>query len=628
MLLRTTMSSSSSHLKASRYLTFEISNHPRHEPLMFLADNLLHFLQNCVSTKQVQQIHTQCLVHSIHKPNFLLRKIIQLKDFTYANLFFSHIPSPNEYGFNIMIRALATTWQHFGFALQSYSKMKSLGLKPDNFTYPFVFISCGSLPAVHLGKLAHCEVVKSGLCLDFHIRHSLITMYSRMGELGLARKVFDEIIDRDLVSWNAMISGYSQTGCATEAVELFGYMKAQGVEPNEMTLVSVLGACGGLGDLNLGRCIELYVLQKKVELNSFIGSALISMYGKCGDLASAKRIFDGMKKKDVIIWNAMISGYAQNGLSDETISLFNTMKEEEVHPNKITLVVVLSACASIGALDIGKWIDEYASRRGLRHDIYVGTSLIDMYAKCGSVSCAYKIFESMTKKNRVSWNAMISALAFHGRAFEALSLFDRMLAEGDVNLPDDITFVGVLSACVHAGLVDEGYQMFSLMRCYGLAPKIEHYSCMVDLLCRAGRVEEAWVLIEKMPEKPDEVLLGAVLGACHKVKNEKIGERVMNLILHMEPSNSGNYIISSKIYARMKRWDESARMLKLMKEKGVTKTPGCSWIEIDSHVFEFLAGTSLHSQFAKEIYEVLQLQYEEMKTVADTSAVDFCVQGA
>ncbi|VFQ71834.1 unnamed protein product [Cuscuta campestris] len=617
MLLRT----KSSQFLRSTTLPVEVS-YKQQNLLLCITENFLHFLQQCVSTKQVQQIHAQLLVHSIHKPNFLLRKIIQLKDSSYANCFFSHIPSPNEYGFNIMIRGLTTTWQHFDSALECYCKMKFVGLKPDNFTYPFVFISCGSLPAVDLGRLAHCEVVKNGLCLDLHVSHSLITMYSKMGKLGHARKVFDEIVDRDLVSWNSMISGYSQMGFAREAVELFGDMKNQDVVPNEMTLVSVLGACGGLGDLNFGRCIELFVQENKIEVNSYIGSALINMYGKCGDLASAKRIFDGMKKKDVIIWNAMISGYAQNGFSDETITLFNTMMEEEIHPNKITLIVVLSACASIGALDIGKWIDEYASRKGLKHDVYVGTALIDMYAKCGSVDSAHHIFESMARKNRASWNAMISALAFHGRALEALSLFNHMLAGGDVDQPDDITFVGVLSACVHAGLVDEGYRIFSLMRSYGLAPKIEHYACMVDLLSRAGCVEEAWDLIEKMPEKPDEILLGAVLGACNKVKNVEIGERVMELILNMEPSNSGNYIISSKIYAYMKRWDKSARMLKLMKEKGVTKTPGCSWVEIDSHVFEFLAGGSLN-QYAKEIYEVLQLLYEEIKPEADTSTTDF-----
>nr|GMC61286.1 pentatricopeptide repeat-containing protein At2g34400 [Ipomoea batatas] len=615
------LSSKCSQFQASRFLTFETSHNPHHQ-LLHKTQKLLLYLQQCVSAKQIQQIHTQFLIRSIYKPNFLLRKIIHLQDFNYANLFFSHIPSPNEYGFNIMIRGLATTWQRFDFALQSFCKMKSLGLKPDNFTYPFVFISCGSLPAAQLGKSTHCEVVKNGLCLDFHVRHSVITMYSRFGKLGYARKVFDEMTERDLVSWNSMISGYSQMGYVREAVELFGEMRNQGVEPNEMTLVSVLGACGGLGDLNLGRCVESYVLEKNFELNSFIGSALINMYGKCGDLASAKRIFDGLRKKDVIIWNAMISGFAQNGFSDETISLFNTMKEEGVNPNKITLVVVLSACASIGALDIGKWIDEYASTRGLKHDIYVGTALIDMYAKCGSLDSAYQIFENMSMKNRVSWNAMISALAFHGRAFEALSLFDRMSAEGDVNLPDDITFVGVLSACVHAGLVDEGYQIFSLMKSHGLVPKIEHYSCMVDLLSRAGCVEEAWDLIEKMPEKPDEVLLGAVLGACRKVKNVEIAERVMQLILQMEPSNSGNYIISSKIYAHEKRWDESARMLRLMKEKGVTKTPGCSWIEMDSQVFEFHAGDSLN-QNTTEIYEVLKLLYEEIKIEADTLTADF-----
>ncbi|KAJ8568102.1 hypothetical protein K7X08_020824 [Anisodus acutangulus] len=450
--------------------------------------------------------------------------------------------------------------------------MKSLGLKTDNFTYPFVFMCCGNLLAMKLGRLAHCEVLKNGLFADFHVGHSLITMYSRFGKMGFAREVFDEMLQRDLVSWNSMISGYAQSGCSSEAVGLFMEMRNEGFEPDERTLVSVLGACGDLGDVNLGKCVEEeYVVGKKMELNSFMGSALINMYGKCGDLVSARRIFDGMRKKDAITWNAMISGYAQNGLSDETISLFNAMKEAGVKPNNITLVSVLSACASIGALDVGKCIDEYASRRGIKHDVYVATALIDMYAKSGNLDDAYQIFESMPRKNEVSWNAMISALAFHGRAQEALTLFERMSLESSDSRPDDVTFVGVLSACVHAGLVDEGKRIFDIMSSsFGLVPKVEHYSCMVDLLSRAGCVYEAWEFIEKMPQKPDEILLGALLGACQKLKNIDVGERVMKLLLEMEPSNSGNYIISSKIYANLRRWDDSARMRQLMRQKDTT----------------------------------------------------------
>ncbi|KAG5594362.1 hypothetical protein H5410_035594, partial [Solanum commersonii] len=499
--------------KISRFFTIEATKQAfnNQQECFPITQQLLFLLKQCITIKQVQQIHTQMLIYSIDKANFLLSRIIDLKNFDYASLLFSHIHSPNEYAFNIMIRGLTTTWQKFDLSLEFYHKMKFLGLKTDNFTYPFVFMCCGNLLAMKLGRLAHCEVVKNGLFVDFHVGHSLITMYSRFGKMGFARKVFDEISLRDLVSWNSMISGY-----------------------------------------------------------------------------------------------------AQNGLSDETISLFNAMKEAGVNPNNITLVSVLSACASIGALDVGKSIDDYATRRGIRHDIYVATALIDMYAKSGKLDDAYQIFESMPRKNEVSWNAMISALAFHGRAQEALSLFERMSLESSDSRPDDVTFVGVLSACVHAGLVDQGKHIFDIMNSsFGLVPKVEHYSCMVDLLSRAGRVYEAWDFIEKMPQKPDEILLGALLGACQKLKNIDVGERVMQLLLEMEPSNSGNYIISSKIYANLRRWDDSARMRQLMRQKGVTKIPGCSWIEMDSQLVEFRAGDSSHP-IIDGIQQALDLLYEEM----------------
>ena len=305
-------------------------------------------------------------------------------------------------------------------------------------------------------------------------------------------------------------------------------------------------------------------------------------------------------------------GYAQNGLSDEAMLLFNAMKVEGVNPDKITLIGMLSAAASIGALDFGKSIEAYALERSLQHDIYVGTALIDLYAKCGSMDNALRVFERMSQKNEVSWNAMISALAFHGRAQEALMLF-KCMSEGGTALPNDITFVAVLSACVHAGFVEEGRRLFNLMTSsFGLIPKIEHYSCMVDLLARAGQVYEAWDFVKKMPEKPDEVIVGTLLGAYQKLINVDIDEQVMQLLLEMEPSNSGNYVISSKIYAKLKLWDDSARMRVLTRQKGVTKTPGCSWIEMGAQVHEFHDGVSLHL-YSEEIHKVMKLLYDDMK---------------
>ncbi|TQE03623.1 hypothetical protein C1H46_010754 [Malus baccata] len=592
---------------------------PNQSPPLF--ENLLHLLKQCASTKQLKQIHTQMLINSVDKPNFLLPRIIDLKDFTYASLLFSHILEPNDYAFNVMIRGLTTTWQKYQLTIEFYYQMKSLYLMPNNFTYPFVFIACANLLELNHGRAAHSSVFKTGLDKDGHVSHSLITMYARCGELGFARKVFDEISERDLVSWNSMISGYCKMGCAGDAVQFFCEMRTDGFEPDERTLVTVLGACGDLGDLSLGKWVEGFVVENKLEMNTYVGSALIGMYGKCGDLSSARRVFDSMKKKDRITWNAMISGqackcnlrirmgYAQNGMSDEAMVLFDGMKVAGVNPDKITLVGVLSACASIGALELGKWIDTYATERGLQHEIYVGTALIDMYAKCGSLATALRVFEDMPQKNEVSWNAMISALAFHGRAHEAISLFKRM-TEGSTSVrPNDITFVGLLSACVHAGLVDKGRQLFNLMSSsFGLVPKIEHYSCMVDLLSRAGLVHEAWDFIQKMPEKPDQVVLGALLGACRKCKNVDVSEQVLQLLLELEPANSGNYVISSKIYANSEMWDDSARMRMLMRQRGVSKTPGCSWIGNEDQLHEFHSGEG-----STEILDVIKLLYEDLK---------------
>ncbi|CAA0810546.1 Pentatricopeptide repeat-containing protein [Striga hermonthica] len=574
-----------------------------------LISRLLLLLERCNSSRSVQQIHAQMLVRSIAMPmpNYILSKLIDLKDFSYSTLFFPQIPL-NSYAFNVMIRGLATAWQKFDLALQLLVEMKSLGVNPDNFTYPFIFKSCGNISALRMGETVHSEVVKSGLRSDFHVVHSLITMYSRCREVDCARNLFDEMTDRDMVSWNSIISGYSRLGFARKAVEMFREMREDGFEPDEMTLVSVLAACGDLGDLSLGRWIEGYVVEKRFKYNSYIGSALINMYGKCGELESARRVFDSMKRKELVIWNSLITGYSQNGQSDETLKLFNDMMETGPEPNEVTLIAVLSACASVGALDTGKWIDEYAFKIGLHRNIYVATALVDMYSKCGNLEYASRVFESMPLRNQVSWNAMISGLAFHGHAQKSLALFQRMLDEEKVLFPDDITFVGVLSACVHAGLVDEGRRLFNMMSLsFGLTPKVAHYSCMVDLLSRAGRIYEAWDFIQKMPQKPDEILLGALLGACQKLKNVDIGEKAMELLLELEPSNSGNYIISSKIYADMRRWDDCARMRLLMKQKGVTKTPGCSWIEMDGHLHEFHAGY-LSVEDGDEIHKILDLR--------------------
>nr|DAD19190.1 TPA_asm: hypothetical protein HUJ06_020653 [Nelumbo nucifera] len=295
----------------SRSLTFEKSHLSPYHPQESLADKLLTLLKQSDSPESLKQIHSQMLINSIQLDNFLLPKLVDLKDFEYASLLFSQIPEPNDFSFNVMIRGLTNTWHKFSLALEFYYRMKFSDQMPNKFTFPFLLKSCANLAALDQGRIAHSMIFKTGLNSDSHVRHSLITMYSMCGELSSARMVFDQITDRDLVSWNSMITGYSKMGFAREAVGLFRRMRVAGFEPDEKTLTSVLGACGNLGDLSLGKWVEEFVDANKFELSSFVGSSLIGMYGKCGDLDSAKRVFDKMPKKNLVVWNAMITGSKQ-----------------------------------------------------------------------------------------------------------------------------------------------------------------------------------------------------------------------------------------------------------------------------------------------------------------------------
>ncbi|KAK1281305.1 Pentatricopeptide repeat-containing protein [Acorus gramineus] len=371
---------------------------------------------------------------------------------------------------------------------------------------------------------------------------------------------------RDVVSWNTIVSGLCSIGDVKNARRVFEGMK-------ERSLVS--------------------------------WSAMIAGLARSGDVDGARGVFDSMPEKGLGVgpWNAMISAYAQSEQFGEAVGLFRGLQREGLRPNDVTLVSVLSACAHLGALELGRWVDCFVKRSGMYLNVVLGNALCDMYAKCGCIDEAKKIFDALHERDVVSWSIIISGLAMHGHAGEALVFFARMSEIGV--RPNDITFMGLLSACTHAGLVDEGRKFFYLMKNkYNIDPKIEHYGCFVDLLSRAGRLDEAEELIESMVIPPNVIVWGALLGGCRIYKDIDRGKRVAKRILELDSGHSGSYVYLADVYASKGRLDDSAKCMLKMREKRVVKVPGCSWIEVDNTVYEFFVGDRSHPQSDK-IYSMI-----------------------
>lgn len=438
------------------------------------------------------------------------------------------------------------------------------------------------------------------------------------------------------------MNSYCQSGLFDCVFDLFEEMKRSSVEPDGMILSIVLSACGRTGYISYGKAIQDFITEKNIALDSHLLSSLIAMYASCGsmDLAQqlfnkmspsnliastamvsgyskhgriedARLIFDQMVEKDLVCWSAMISGYAESDWPQEALRLFTEMQALGIRPDQVTILSVISACAHLGALDQANWIHIYVDKNGFGGALPVNNALIDMYAKCGSLERARGVFEKMPRRNVISWTSMISAFAMHGDASEALSFFNQMK---DENIkPNDVTFIGVLYACSHAGLVEEGRRIFaSMINEYNLAPKQEHYGCMVDLFGRANLLREALEMVETMPMAPNVVIWGSLMAACRVHGENELGEFAAKQLLQLEPGHDGALVVLSNIHAKERRWDDVRKVRNLMKDNGVLKERGYSRIELNSEVHEFLMADRSHKQ-ADKIYEKLDEVVSDLK---------------
>ncbi|URD90858.1 Pentatricopeptide repeat-containing protein, partial [Musa troglodytarum] len=417
----------------------------------------------------------------------------------------------------------------------------------------------------------------------------------------------------DLVAWNAIVAGYAQNGMAERALEMVIRLQKDGRKPDSVTLVSALPACANVGSLKIGKTVHAFAMKAGFDSLVNVSTALVDMYSKRGAIETARLVFDSMRLKNVVSWNSMIDGYGQNGDAEEAWRLFEKMMADGIQATDVTIMGALYACGELGDLEEAKWIHGFAIRLCLDKNIFVMTALVDLYAKCGSVRVARRLFDAMEERHVTTWNAMIDGYGTNGFGKSAIDLFEQM-KRSSVK-PNDITFLSVLSACGHSGLVQEGKKYFAGMKeDYGLEPNMDHYGCMVDLLGRAGRLHEAWDFIQKMPISPGISVYGAMLGACKIHKNVKLGEEAAQRLFELEPDEGGYHVLLANIYAAASMWEDVARVRTMMEKKGLQKTPGYSSIDLKNEMHTFYSGSTDHPQ-SQKIYTRLARLIDEIKAV-------------
>uniref|UniRef100_F6H379 DYW domain-containing protein n=1 Tax=Vitis vinifera TaxID=29760 RepID=F6H379_VITVI len=443
-----------------------------------------------------------------------------------------------------------------------------------------------------------------------------------------AALIFAHLASPNIFAHNATLKALAQNSHWFHAIQFFNHQVSSPNAPNpdEFTFTSVLKACAGLAHVVNGQKIHAMVTKQGFESNLFVRNSLIDMYFKAGYLLLARHLFDEMfvRDRNVVCWNAMIAGYAQNEKYSDAIEVFRMMQQfGGVVPNDVTLVSVLPACAHLGALDLGKWIDGFISRREMALGLFLGNALADMYAKCGCITEARRVFNKMEERDVISWSIIICGLAMYGHADEAFGCFYEMLDCGEK--PNDVVFMGLLTACTHAGLVKKGLNCFNTMdKEYGVSPKVEHYGCVVDLLSRAGELDKAEDMISSMPMKPNVIIWGALLGGCRIYRDSGRGQRVVQHILELDSDHSGSYVYLANVYSSMGRLDDAAKCRLRMRENGVLKTPGCSWIEVDNTVHEFFMGDLSHPE-SNKIYSMIRELMWKMKLAGYKPKTDLVV---
>ncbi|KAF7843578.1 putative pentatricopeptide repeat-containing protein [Senna tora] len=553
--------------------SFPLIKHQTHK-ISILTNHFLNISETIDHLKQTQAVflkHLTSLPHYHYFAARLLRRILQCPgdNLRYAHQVFDEIPScENGFLWTSLIRGFVLH-DHFRHSVSLYSRMHQNGVLPSGFTFSSVLNACGRIPAVFEGKQVHSRVVQSGLCENKIVETAILDMYAKCGCVFDAREVFDGMCDRDVVAWTAMICGYTKVGMMDDAMWLFENMGRR----NSFTWTTMVAGYASNGNMKAAK--GLYDMMKEKDMVTWV--AMIAGYGKCGYVREARRVFDEIPMPDASSFAAMVACYAQNGYANEAIEMYNKLREVKVKITDVAMVGAISACAQLRDVQMSKTLTDHLEEICCDRTLIVSNALIHMHSKCGNIHLALREFNVVSKRDVITYSTLIIALAEHGKSQEAVGLFLKMQKEGVK--PNQITFVGVLNACSSAGLIEEGCLYFKLMtEEFGIKPLPQHYSCMVDMLGRAGQLERAYALIKENASNVDAVAWSSLLGACRVHGNVELGEIVARCLFEIDPKDSGNYVLLANTYASKNKWEDAEKVKKMMSEKGMRKSPGCSWI--------------------------------------------------
>ncbi|XP_074295048.1 pentatricopeptide repeat-containing protein CRR2, chloroplastic-like [Silene latifolia] len=528
----------------------------------------------------------------------------------------SSISTVNDSSKNPVIQSLCQKGN-----LKEALNVLSLELYPTQRSYELLIRCCSLRKAVSEAVVVHRHLVDNGFGEDSFLGTKLIDMYSELGCIEYARQVFDGMTRRSIYVWNAILRALVLAGYGVEALSIYREMNRIRAPCDRFTYTYALKACVVSESVSLllekGKEIHGRILRDGYETHVHIMTTLLDMYARYGDVTYASRVFYAMQEKNVVSWSAMIACYAKNGMPFEALNLFHEMIDgvSDFSPNSVTMVNVVQACSALAALNLGKMLHCYILRHNLNSILPVSSALVTAYARCGKLDLAQKVFDQMDKRDVVSWNSLISSYGIHGLGHQAVQVFEEMISQGIK--PTPISFVSVLGACSHAGLIDVGKRLFdSMSKQHGISPSVEHYACMVDLLGRANKLDEAAKIIYDMRDEPGPEVWGSLLGSCRIHCNVELAERASSQLFDLEPTNAGNYALLAYIYSEAKMWDQVKRVKKLLEARGLQKVSGQSWIEVRRKIYAFMSVDELnpkieqlHALLVELSGEVKQLGY-------------------